>query len=44
MEVGTFQTNLSQLLSTKALMYDALAGLLTYFPQPGLPIQFTFEQ
>jgi len=44
MEVGTFQTNLSQLLSTKALMYDALAGLLTYFPRPGLPIQFTFEQ
>ncbi len=28
--VGTRQTNLSQLQSTKALMSNALAGLLTY--------------
>lgn len=40
MEVGTCQTNLSQLQSAKALMYDALAGLLTYSPPPGLPIRW----
>lgn len=40
MGVNTSQTNLSQLQSAKALMYDALAGLLTYSPGPGLPIRW----